>query len=256
MGQGKDIVVIGAGNVATHLSQALHGAGHRILQVYSRTRESAQLLASRLGCPYATSLDAVRGDAQVYILCVKDSVLEEVARGLQGRIGDALVLHTAGSMPMEVLPYPRRGVLYPMQTFSRDRQVDFAEIPLFIESATDEPLLRELAQSISRHVYAMGSEQRKHLHVAAVLACNFVNHMYALSSDVLQEAGIPFEVMLPLIDETARKVHNLSPLQAQTGPAVRFDQNVMQAHEAMLPTDVREIYRLLSQSIHRKAQNE
>ena len=151
---------------------------------------------------------------------------------------------------METIPARRRGVLYPMQTFSKVRPVDFSEVSVFIESATDSALLESLAQSISRHVYHLDSEGRKHLHLAAVFACNFTNHCYDLSASLLQRYGIPFEVMLPLIDETARKVHNLTPREAQTGPAVRYDTSVIERQEALLTGSERDIYRLMSQSIH------
>ncbi|MBQ7181265.1 MAG: DUF2520 domain-containing protein [Bacteroidaceae bacterium] len=158
-------------------------------------------------------------------------------------------------MPLDVLPAARRGVLYPMQTFSRERAVRFSEIPIFVESPSDADLLMTLASQLSRHACVMDGERRRVLHVAAVFACNFVNHMYDLSDRILCEAGIPFEVMLPLIDETARKVHELPPHRAQTGPAVRFDLNVMRQHMALLADGRdREIYELLSRSIHDRLQ--
>ena len=156
-------------------------------------------------------------------------------------------------MPLSVFEgYAERcGVLYPMQTFSMDREVDFREIPLFIEASDAASLqqIRALADSISQHVYELSTADRKYLHLAAVFACNFANHCYTLAADVLQKKGLPFDVMLPLVDETARKVHELHPTEAQTGPAVRGDQNVMQAQAALLDGKAKEIYELLSQSI-------
>jgi predicted short-subunit dehydrogenase-like oxidoreductase (DUF2520 family) len=156
-------------------------------------------------------------------------------------------------MPLSVFEgyADRCGVLYPMQTFSMDREVDFREIPLFIEASDAASLqqIRALADSISQHVYELSTADRKYLHLAAVFACNFANHCYTLAADVLQKKGLPFDVMLPLVDETARKVHELHPKDAQTGPAARGDQNVMQAQASLLDGKAKEIYELLSQSI-------
>lgn len=225
------IALIGRGRVATHMGKALLKAGHKVVSVNSRT------------------LAELPQDADVYIIAVKDSALQEViSKVTKGREGQ-LFLHTAGSMPLSVFEgyADNAGVLYPMQTFSMDREVDFREIPLFIEGA--DPRIRAVAESLSAHVYELSTADRKYLHLAAVFACNFANHCYTLAADVLQKKGLPFDVMLPLVDETARKVHELHPTEAQTGPAVRGDQNVMQAQTALLDGKAKEIYELLSQSI-------
>lgn len=149
---------------------------------------------------------------------------------------------------------PRYGVLYPMQTFSKQRDVDFSALPFFIEASSPAELnlLRAVASALSSKVYEATSDQRRHLHLAAVFACNFVNHMYALSAQILEKHGIPFDVMLPLTDETARKIHELSPMQAQTGPAVRYDINVIDKHMEMLAEEktLHELYKSISESIH------
>lgn len=252
----KKIVLIGAGNVATRLGQALQGAGYDIMQVYSRTEVSASALAARLSVDYTVAVEGIRRDADLYIVALKDTALQELVPSLvKGREG-ALFVHTAGSMPMEVWKgwAGRYGVLYPMQTFSKQREVDFSAIPFFIEASAPAELerLRMLAACLSPKVYEATSEQRKHLHLAAVFACNFANHMYALSAHILEKQGIPFDVMLPLVDETAAKVHQLAPLQAQTGPAVRYDQNVIGKHLEMLAGEpsLQELYEKISQSIH------
>ncbi len=257
-------VLIGAGNVATHLGQALRDAGHTVLQVYSRTEEHARDLANKLQAKPVTEITDVCADAELYVLAVRDEVLPGLAARLYVHLkdvsstsaacgSDALFLHTAGSMPLEALPMLRRGVLYPMQTFSKARQVDFRSVPLFVESHTDSQMLQDLAESLSERVRVLDSESRKYLHLAAVFACNFTNHMYHLCADILKERGIPFDVMLPLIDETARKVHELSPREAQTGPAVRYDKRVMNHHLDMLEDEnTRKIYKLLSENIHDK----
>lgn len=258
MATNKRIVLIGAGNVATHLGMGLQKAGWQVVQVYSRTEASASKLASRLGVPFVTSLEAVCTDADVYLVMVKDAVLQELIPAVvKGREG-ALFVHTAGSVSMSVWEnHARRyGVLYPMQTFSKAREVDFALVSFFVEANGETELLRlkEMASSLSPKVYEATSAQRTYLHMAAVFACNFANHMYALSAHLLEKNGLPFDAMLPLIDETARKAHVLSPKDAQTGPAVRRDTNVMNKHLEMLAGEpkMKEIYKIISNSIQEK----
>ncbi len=256
-----EIVFVGAGNLATHLSQALRQAGHRIVQVYSRTSESASQLALLLGCPWTTEIEQITDQAQVYVFSVTDTVLSSLSASLYtclsskssstGKGADGLFIHTAGSMPMDVLPSPRRGVFYPMQTFTKNKPVDFRSIPLFIESNTDASLLEELARQVSSNVYQLDSSTRQYLHLAAVFACNFSNHMYDLSARILGQHNIPFSVMYPLIEETVAKVHHMDPHQAQTGPAVRYDRNVIQRHLSLLSDErMRAIYQLISDNIH------
>ena len=249
------IVIIGSGNLATQLALALKDANQEIVQIFSRTSAHAKELADKIGCAYTASLEAVLPDAELYILAVKDDALAALAANLCAARTDALFLHTAGSMPMDVfkghaLQY---GVLYPMQTFSKNRRVNFREIPCFIEASSPSALatIRTLAESISDHVVDCDSEKRKKMHLAAVLACNLTNHCYRLAERVLEAEQIDFRLFLPLIEETARKIKTLSPKEAQTGPMVRYDQNVMQMQMAMLPDDrTREIYRLMAESIH------
>ena len=232
------VVLIGRGRLATNLLPALQQAGHEVSSINSRTLEN------------------LPEEADVFIIAVKDSALQEViSRATKGR-EQQLFVHTAGSMPMSLFEgfTNRFGVFYPMQTFSKERLVSFADIPVFIEG--DNAVLRPLAESITHSVYELSSADRKYLHLSAVFACNFVNHCYALSAELLEKHGIPFSVMLPLIDETALKVHQLHPLEAQTGPAVRYDENVIRMQSSMLADSplLQEIYNLLSVSIHRKSE--
>ena len=247
--------MIGSGNLATQLSLALKDAGQEIVQIFSRTPAHAQTLAEQIGCPYTTSIGAILLDADVYILSVKDDALCALTAAVCGSRQQGLFLHTAGSMPMELfkgnaLQY---GVLYPMQTFSKTRRVNFREIPCFIEGSCAQALatIRSFSESISSHVVECDSEKRKKLHLAAVLACNLTNHCYRLAERVLEAEQIDFRLFLPLIKETARKVTIMSPREAQTGPMVRYDQNVMEMQMSMLPdARTREIYRLMAESIH------
>ena len=251
------IILIGAGNLATHLGKAIFAAGHDVVQVFSRMMQSATALASEVGAQPVSDISAVRADADLYVVSVKDSALAELVPALCKGKETKVFLHTAGSIPMDVfrgmaLHY---GVLYPMQTFSKQREVDFSQIPCFIE-ANDEHALQQIgdvAHQVSSRVYHLASEDRKYLHLSAVFACNFVNHCYALSQEILKDHGIPFDVMLPLIDETAAKVHELDPKEAQTGPAVRYDENVLRAQGALLKSNpqMKDIYDRMSMSIHK-----
>ncbi|MDM8153109.1 Rossmann-like and DUF2520 domain-containing protein [Bacteroides gallinaceum] len=255
------VALIGAGNVATHLGQALCEAGYRISQVFSRTEASASVLSEKLACPYTTDIKGVTSEADLYLVSIKDSALAEVIPSLTSLNPKALFAHTAGSMPMDVWrgEAEHYGVLYPMQTFSKDRVLDFATVPFFIEGSGREEVdaLKALAERIGGRVYEATSEQRKYLHIAAVFACNFTNHLYAVAHHLLASQGLPFEAMLPLIDETARKVHELEPVKAQTGPAQRYDENVIGKHLQMLAdeSELAEIYERMSRDIHRYALN-
>lgn len=254
------IVLIGAGNLATNLGKALLAAGHDIVQVFSRTRESAVTLADVAGASPVTDIAMVRNDADIYIVSVKDSVVGDLLPLLCKGKETKVFVHTAGSLPLDVFQgmAMHYAVLYPMQTFSKSEEVDFSGIPCFIE-ANDEyahRVVADLAHQLSGYVYELSSADRKYLHLSAVFACNFVNHCYAISQDILEKHGIPFKVMLPLIDETARKVHRLSPHDAQTGPAVRYDQNVIRNQAALLRDNplLKDIYERMSLSIHRMAE--
>lgn len=253
------IVFIGAGNLATRLSLAMQRVGMLIGQVYSHTEASARQLATRLGCPWTNDLSALQEDGDLYVFSLKDTVLSDVISKVKPNNG--MWVHTAGSMPMSVFEgYAQRfGVLYPLQTFSKGRNVNFDVIPIFLEANTDKnaDYLKNIASALSENVRFMSSEKRRSLHLAAVFACNFTNHIYTLSYKLLENESIPADVLLPLIDETVSKIHSMPPAAAQTGPAIRYDENVINKHLAMLDDpDMQAIYRLLSQSIHKEAQNE
>ena len=249
-----EVILIGAGNLATNLGKAMKVAGLSVKQVYSRTRGSAMVLADLLETEATNDLAAVK-DADVYVLSVKDDALESLIPALAKNRAQSVFLHTAGSMPMDVFAKDAEhyGVFYPMQTFSKGKEVNFREIPCFVESNDEysKRIVHQLASMVSDKVSELSTEKRKYLHLAAVFACNFTNHCYDLAAQILEPQGIPFDVMLPLIDETARKVHMLSPHDAQTGPAVRYDEHVICAQMALLDDErTKKIYELLSHNIH------
>lgn len=255
------IVLVGAGNLATNIGKALLEAGHDILQVYSHTMESASTLATAVGGAPITDLTSLNSDADVYIVSIKDSVIADVVPALCKNRENKVFLHTAGSVPLDIFKgmAMHYGVLYPMQTFSKYKRLNFRDVPCFVEGNDDLSFetVNKLADDISDHVYLLNSDARKHLHLAAVFACNFVNHCYEISSEILARHDIPFEVMLPLIDETAGKVHSMSPKEAQTGPAIRYDQNVIRMQADLLKDNpiFKQIYECMSIGIHHAAQN-
>ena len=257
----KTFCMIGAGNVAWHLAAALEQTGLTLLGVYSRGMDHAQALAARFPSAIATDRIDQLPAADLYVLSVRDDALAEVARSLHaaGAPAGALYFHTAGCVGLEVLSrwFDRSAVVYPLQTFTKAVPVDWSEIPLFVEANTPEALAaaEQLAGQVSRSVQRLTSRGREALHVAAVFACNFPNHCYAVAYSLLQEAGIEPSCLVPLVEQTARKLRLKAPAEGQTGPAVRGDAGVMERHVKALEghADWQQIYKLLSQSVQRMA---
>ena len=254
--ENRRIVIVGAGNMATSLAMALKKNGNTPVAVWSRTAESAALLGGKVGCPYTCDL-ALLPTADVVIISVVDSALREVAAKVAALYPAALILHTAGSIPMSALHdagATRYGVFYPMQTMSKSNVVPLDNVTIFIEGDNEADIgyLQSLASSLSTKVVYATSEQRCFLHVAAVFACNFPNALYSMVAELLQSKGLPFESMLPLIDEAAAKVHRMHPLDAQTGPAKRGDINVMDSHKSMLNDELASIYEAMSNYIMKR----
>lgn len=254
------IVFIGSGNLATHLSQALCKSGEDVVQVYSRTLDNAKLLADKLDSIATNDVNAIIPDADAYIFSLKDDALPVVARQLNCTNPDAVFIHTAGSVPLNVFEgiATHYAVLYPMQTFSKQKDVDFSVIPCFIEGSDEFSLnvSRTLAAKVSNRIEMLTSEQRRRLHLAAVFACNMVNHCYRLAERELEKMGMDFSVMLPLVEETANKVKTLSPRDAQTGPMVRYDRTIMDAQLSLIEEErTKEIYRLMAESVHSEVTN-
>lgn len=247
------IVLLGSGNVATHLGKAFKMAGQTISQVWSRNPVHAAELADTLAAETLTDLSDLDYEANLYIISVKDEGIAELVSAL--KLKDQLVVHTSGTTGIPVLDgvSSKFGVLYPVQTFSKVKSVDFRSIPIAIEGNTPEvcALIRSIADRLSETVIELDSTQRKTLHISAVFACNFTNHLYALAKGLLDEQDIDFDLIRPLIAETADKIQMNDPASVQTGPAIRGDVSTMQAHLDLLKDepDLKLIYEKLSQSI-------
>ncbi|MEO8534019.1 MAG: Rossmann-like and DUF2520 domain-containing protein [Flavobacterium sp.] len=243
------ITLIGSGNVAQHLIKAFTKSDLiEIVQVFSRKKENLLHLldSDKIITDYSTLKKS-----DLYIIAVSDNAILEVSNQLPFK--GQLVVHTSGTASLDSLDSKnRRGVFYPLQTFSKNKEIDFSEIPFCLEAEneTDFKLLETVARSISKAVFAISSEQRKALHVSAVFVNNFTNHLYQIGQEICEEHQVPFEILKPLIQETAEKIKTLNPADAQTGPAKRSDSSTIEAHLDYLTTEnQKNIYKILTQSI-------
>ena len=251
----NSIVFIGSGNVATRLAIALHLAGKTILQIYNRSEQRASTLAIKLGVEFTTDVSAINREADMYILSVSDNALEEVINKLD--LNDQFIVHTSGTSPMDSLSkFSNHGVFYPLQTFSTEVSISFKNVPLCLQANSIEnlELLQGLAYAISENVQQINSEQRRVLHVSAVFASNFTNYLYAVAEDILGKNDLSFELLKPLIEETAEKLKAHAPHEAQTGPARRNDRKIIEEHLGILAKypEYHKIYKLISEQIKRK----
>ncbi|MCS6820560.1 MAG: DUF2520 domain-containing protein [Microscillaceae bacterium] len=252
------IILIGAGNLAWHLTCNFIQKGIEIVAIYSQTLTKAQELAQEFGLEQVLVTNHLKKLAQlqadVCLLALKDDVLPNICQQLQLQ-PNILVAHTSGSQPLNILQHFKNyGVFYPLQTFTKGKAIDFSIIPLCLEANTpnNELILRKLAQKLTSSIYTVNSEQRVVLHIAAVMACNFTNHLWACADRILQREHLDFHILQPLIAETLQKAFALSPKQAQTGPAKRNDVQTISKHEQFLAqnhTDLLPLYQILTKSI-------
>ncbi|UYQ91557.1 DUF2520 domain-containing protein [Chitinophaga horti] len=248
-----DIVIIGSGNVAHCFGTQLKLHGHSVKQVISRKKEHAAELAGVLGASHAADLLDINMEADVYLLAVSDAVLPELNDQL--RLGRRIVAHTAGAVPLAAINKisTATGVIYPLQSIRKENK-SYPVIPLLIEAAADDVLrrLQSLAQSISGNITVMDSEQRLQMHLAAVFANNFTNHLVALAKSFCEKEQLDFQLLQPLIAETFARLEKFAPEQVQTGPALRNDQSTMDLHLAQLSRypEMQRIYPVLSESIY------
>ena len=246
------ISIIGAGNVATNMALAFKKAGHEIVQVYNRSNNAGEELAKAVGANFTSNADEL-ADADIYLIAVKDDVISELAQLLQ--LEGKTVAHTSGTQSKNLLNKTSSlfGIFYPLQTMKKNRKVDFKNVPLLIEGSDEVTAtkLEALAKTISQNVHRVDEQQRQWIHVAAVFANNFTNHLYGISESLLAEHALPFEILKPLIFSSIENLQNNSPSQIQTGPAIRGDSQTIEKHLQLLADDVRlqKIYEVLTQSI-------
>lgn len=242
------IIILGGGNVAHHLARVFKNSTKvSLIQIFNRSLNSIKDLEKHVEI---TNNYRKLKNADIYIISVSDTAIDKVSSKMD--IGNALVVHTSGSTSLNILKnHKRTGVFYPLQTFSKDRNIDFAEIPICIETSNNEDLklLELVAESISKSIYKIDSKQRKQLHIAAVFVNNFVNHLYAIGDDICKERNIQTDILHPLIKETAKKIESMNAFDAQTGPAKRGDSSIIKKHISNLNKNQQEIYKLLSNSI-------
>lgn len=248
-----EIVLLGSGNIATHLGKAFKMAGQNIIQVWSRSPDKAEELADSVGASVVSDLALITSAADLYILAVNDDAIRTVAEQIP--VTSGLIVHTSGTTSLNVLNgiSERTGVFYPIQTFSKSKAVDLRQVPIAIEgnSAEVKESLHSLASRLSENVLEMTSIQRRTIHAAAVFACNFTNHLYVLAHELLKAQGLTFDLLRPLIAETAAKIQSADPASMQTGPAIRDDQSTIVKHLELLNDNpgLKDLYEKLSQSI-------
>ncbi|WP_020526268.1 Rossmann-like and DUF2520 domain-containing protein [Flexithrix dorotheae] len=255
------VAFVGAGNVAWHLSQAFQKAGCKITEVYSQNIENARALCEKLNSGTAKNeLDFSESKAQLIVISVKDDALTDLVKQLKlPQVTQPIVVHTSGSQPLSIISdsLPSAGVFYPLQTFSKRKEIDLSRSPVLIESnkVKDKGLLLELAKRISNYVEEVDSSARTSLHIAAVFACNFSNHLFAIAKEILNKKGLNFNLLEPLIEETVYKAFSHSPKAGQTGPAIRKDEEIIQKHLLALKENAsyQQLYELLTRSIQRHA---
>lgn len=249
------ISFIGSGNVASFLSQNLYAKGYKIKHIYSKTFANAEALSKKVNATPLHSLSSMQtATDEIIVIAAKDDSLEEITSKIATC---ALVVHTAGSIPIEILSkFQNHGVLYPMQTFSKNKHVNPASVHFFIEanSKENENRIKALALAISNTVNILSSSQRMLLHISAVLSCNFTNHLFALSEDILKTINLDFSILTPLLRETVEKALIQGPTASQTGPAIRKDEKIIEKHLKNLDLFPKhqEIYKILSDSIIQK----
>lgn len=247
------IVLIGAGNMAWHLGHQFKNAGHLIVQVFNRGIEKGEELAAELEADFTNRFEGISKQADVYIVAISDHGIDDIILGL--RLDGKVVAHTSGSVPMKGMEHisAQHGIFYPLQTLTKYHPVSFKDVPVFIEAsnATVKEMLTLLAQSIGAKVHYLSSHQRRAVHVAAVFANNFTNYLYGISRQIMDKEKLPFDILVPLLQETLNKAKENDPRDIQTGPARRGDYKTIEEHLNYLSRNdnQREVYLVLTESI-------
>lgn len=252
-----NIVIIGSGNLATHLAIRLTKKGFSILQIISRNKTTGSKLAQVTHSEFTSDFKKINLKASIVLICVSDDGIAEVAKKIPK--GNYCILHTSGGTDLAVLKKHHRncGVLYPLQTFVSGQKVKWSSTPVFIEGSNKKnlELIASIGERLTKQVFQASSKQRLNIHLAAVISTNFTNHLFFLAEKLLKESKAgEFKILLPLINQSIKNIQHQSPFQTQTGPAKRGDKSTMEKHLKILNTDksLREIYRILSESISRQ----
>ncbi len=259
-----NISIIGAGNVANILAKNLVNSGYIINQIYNRTKSNAVDLVKELSAEFISDLSQLNANVDLIIVTITDTIIEPILNKIN--INETLIVHTSGSISIDVFSEKaiNYGVFYPLQTITKNNFISLKNVPICLEANNEKNLsiLRNIAGSLSSSAYEIDSKQRKILHLAAVFACNFTNHMYNLSSKILEKNNLDFDILKPLIAETAGKVENFNPSELQTGPAIRNDKNIINNHIELLNDifkndksykNISEIYSFVSDDIYLKS---
>ena len=245
----KNIILLGSGNVATHLGIALKNSNYTIVQVYSKSIKNAKILANKLDAHFTNDLSKLKS-ADLIIVSINDDAISNII----SQIKNTAIVHTSGSIGLNVFKeqFSNYGVFYPLQTFSKEVDINISEIPFCLEgnSIEFENQLIKIAKALSNNVVKMNSDQRKQLHIAAVFACNFSNHMFSIADDLLAKKDIDFKILLPLIRKTIANLESNRPKEVQTGPAKRKDTAIIQEHIATIKEkEINELYQKISTNI-------
>lgn len=252
----KRFVIVGAGNVAQHFANSLSSSGFEIIQVYSRTELSAKSLASKYNCSFTTEINNISDEADIYLFMLSDTGIIEKVKSFPHK--NKIMLHTSGSISVDIFKdlTDNYGVFYPFQTFRKEISVDFKKTPICIEASNQsiEKVLRELSAKLGCESYYMNSEKRQALHVAAVFACNFMNHSVHLGEHLLDKYNIPRELLKPLLEQSFSNILSYSASKSQTGPAIRKDDKIIKSHLNLLKDDelLVKLYETITQSIIEK----
>lgn len=242
------IAILGSGNVAYHLAKMFKEKNIPISQIFGRNEKDLQEISEQFEIPFSTTELA---DAELYFIAVNDDAVAAISKNIKNQ--NSLVAHTSGSLPKEILEGNyRKASFYPLQTFSKSKMLQYSEIPFFVEAENEEDsqILENLALKISEKVMKSDYEKRKYIHLTAVFACNFVNHLFARAKEISDSQHIPFHYFLPLIKETTSKIEKIEPKLAQTGPAIRNDEKILQLHEALITEEEHlKIYQVMNESI-------
>lgn len=242
------IAILGSGNVAYHLAKMFKEKNIPISQIFGRNEKDLQEISEQFEIPFSTTELA---DAELYFIAVNDDAVAAISKNIKNQ--NSLVAHTSGSLPKEILEGNyRKASFYPLQTFSKSKMLQYSEIPFFVEAENeaDSQILANLALKISEKVMKSDYEKRKYIHLTAVFACNFVNHLFARAKEISDSQHIPFDYFLPLIKETTLKIEKIEPKLAQTGPAIRNDEKILQLHEALITEEEHlKIYQVMNESI-------